>query len=444
MSKGGGSTTTNTEPWKPAQPYVLNSLQMAQQVANSGGPRYYQGQATLDPNTNQLGGFGQLSAFDQQVFGSPNYSAGQGGKGGGMQAGGSGGLITGGPRMTDMMPGTQPKVTPPGFSPTQPAAPQYGNLVGATNQLLAGGPAANLGNATANAFGNQLGQFGGPSQIGNYGFDPTLNAGAFTPQFGQAGGLDATSAYQQMLSGTPDYNSVQANADNANQQLIQNFQQNVLPQIAGRGIISGSDTGAIKSLATQLPNLATGIQANVLNAREAERQRALGAQASAAGQVAQGGLQAQGLGLQGAGQQTGYLQQLAQMQQQGGLANANLQGDYRSQLLGLGGLGSNLAGQAGQNMQAGANLWPTVYQQGQQPGQNQLALGDFTQGIGQQQLTDYINQFNQQAQAPQDLASWYSQIVNGTAGLGGTQKGTQPGDGGATAASLGLSAIMYF
>jgi hypothetical protein len=169
------------------------------------------------------------------------------------------------------------------------------------------------------------------------------------------------------------------------------------------------------------------MQSNILNAREGERQRALTAQQQAAGQVAQGGMQSYGLGLDQAGMNFNQAS-----------TNANLQDRYRADLLNYGSLAGQLSGQAGSQALTAAGLSPSVYDLG-----NQQIAGNFQQaawqrGLQEDQLAAEQDKFNYLRDQPYDNLSWYGSLLNGIGGLGGTQT-TQANRSGSsrTAGALG-------
>jgi hypothetical protein len=47
---GGGSQSTTTQPWKQAQPFILQGYQEAQNLYNQGGPQFFPGQTYVSPS----------------------------------------------------------------------------------------------------------------------------------------------------------------------------------------------------------------------------------------------------------------------------------------------------------------------------------------------------------------------------------------------------------
>ncbi len=272
----------------------------------------------------------------------------------------------------------------------------------------------------------------GPSSVGRYGFNTQLNPYGMAPQFGQAGGLDARGALQSALSGQPDYSGAQANIDAANAPLMRDFQNNVLPGLNSRATFLNNGTGGIKALGNILPELGSRMSQNATGIMEQERQRALGAQQNAAGLVSQGGLQSYGLGLQQAQGQAGLQQALAGQNLATDQANAGLQGNYRADLLNFGSLAGGLAGQSGQQNLSAIGMMPSLAQAGQMPGQTGLQYANWDRGVQEDALQSNIDRYNYGVNQPYDQLNWYSNLINGTAGQGGTE--TQTGGGGSRAA----------
>ncbi len=384
MGSGGGQSTNTIEksdPWAPAQPYLLSGLQQASNLQKQTIP-YYPGSTVVGPLQSEQNAFSQLNNANQNFFGQN----------------GSGGIYG------------------------QSTNALTGSLYG-TNNL--GTMASQLSPGATSAL--QQGFSGGPAQIGQYGFDTTLNPYALAPQFGQAGGLDATGALKQALSGTPDYAGAQGAVDAANAPLLRDFQNNLLPSLNSRATFLNNGTGGIKTLATAIPDLGQRMSENALSVMEGERQRALSAQQNAAGLVSQGGLQSYGLGLNAAQGQAGLQQALAGQNLATDQARAGVQSQYLNSLLGYGGLAGQLAGQQGQQSLAGIGLTPTLAQTGQMPGQTALQYANYDRATQEDALNADIARFNYQQQQPYNQLNWYSQLVNGTSGQGGSQSQTATG-----------------
>jgi hypothetical protein len=238
-------------------------------------------------------------------------------------------------------------------------------------------------------------------------------ASSFAPQFGQAGSLDARGALQSALSGQPDYSGLQASIDAANAPMLRQLEQDIIPGLNQRATFLNNETGGIKALNRVLPEIGERMSQNATGLYNQERLRALDAQQNAAGLISQGGLSSFGLGLQGAGQDL-----------QGQIANANLGSQFRGDLLGLGNLAGNLAGTQAQDAARWGALYPGLAQAGSTPYNNALQYGQFERGIAENALQGDMNRWNFQQQEPYDRLSFYNQMIQGTAGLGGTTRGT--------------------
>ena len=404
MSGGGGQNTntiTKSDPWAPAQPYLLSGLKQAADLQSKTIP-YYPGSTVVGPLQSEQNAFSQLSNASSNFFG-PNGTGGVYGQG----VGALSGALSGNNNLGSMAAQLSPDAT----------------------------------SALVNGFNS------GPQQVGRYGFDTTLNPYAMAPQFGQAGSLDARGALQQALSGTPDYAGAQGAIDAANAPLLRDFQQNVLPSLNSRATFLNNGTGGIKALGNILPDLGARMDQNALSVMEGERQRALAAQQSAAALVSQGGQQSYQLGLQGALGQAGLEQALAQQNLGTDTTNANLQQAYLGQLLGYGGLAGSLAGQSSQQQLSGIGLTPTLAQTGQMPGQTALQYANYDRATREDALNADIQRFNYNTQQPYNQLNWYSNLINGTAGQGGGQNSSMTGSGlgpsrAASALGGGLSGAM--
>ncbi len=393
---GGGKKQTTTEtrdPWGPAAPYLTDALSRAQNVANTPAS-YYGGPLTVGPTQAENNAWGKQFDYNQQTFGS-------------------------GPSLN------------------------FGNTAGAYNNQLQGG-----------AYGSMSGilpgiasQFGGASQIGRYGFNTNPNVSGFTPQYGQAGSLDARPALESALSGTPDYSGAQANIDAANAPLLRQFNNEVLPGLNSRATFLNNGTGGIKALGNILPELGSRMQQNATGVLEGERQRALQAQQQAAGLVSQGGLQAYGQGLQGAGLQSSLQQALAGQNLSTDQARAGAMGDYRSQLLGLGGLAGQFAGGANAATQGALNQSPSLYNLGQQPQDDLNRYAAWDRSLQEQALSADQQRFNYLRDQPQQMANWYGSLVPSYGQQGGTSTQTTQtrnsmGFGDLLSAGLGIGSMF--
>lgn len=339
MGSKGGSTTTRTEPWRQAQPYILEGMSAARNVMQN-PPMYYPGQTFVGPTPGQVQSWADQLGYADLVFGG------------------------------------QPTL-------------QYGSAVGGINELLSGGRLGGM----ADIVGGQAAQ-----QIGGMG------------PFGTAGGLDATAAINRMLSGQPDYGGLQGAIEAANAPILRQFEQQILPSLNTRATFLNNPTGGIKSLNMVLPEIGERMALNAQNLTNQERLRALQEQQYAANLVSQGGLAA------------------------------------NQQALGLGNLFGNLAGGASGDIARGLGFFGPTAQMGMIPSQLAGQFADFGAGFQQQALQDQMNRYNYYQNLPQDLATWYTQIGQGTAGLGGQTRGPAPNQAlnalGGAATGAGLASAL--
>lgn len=315
-------------------------------------------------------------------------------------------------------------------------------------------------------------------QIGQYGFGTSLDAQGRAPQFGQAGSLDATGAYNRMLSGQPDYQGAQGAIDAANAPILRQLNEEIIPGLNQKATFTNNMTGGIKGLNTAIPQVAQRMGENAQNIMNQERVRALDQQERAAGQVAQGGLQGYGLGLQTAQGERGLEQSQAGMNLSADQARANLgqqdnqmglqtdmarygmsqdqsnfglqreqareqaMGGYRSDALGYGSLAGQMAGQASTDQARAAAMFPSIYDVGRQPGNDQLAYANYDRAIREDELQGNMDRYNYNRDQPYDQLAWYSNLINGTASPYGSQSQTGPA-GSRAAGALGGAAAGY-
>jgi hypothetical protein len=294
---------------------------------------------------------------------------------------------------------------------------------GVTGQNNLGSLTSSLAPTAASGINQAFSQGPGSVQAGQ--------ASQFAPQFGQAGSLDARGALQSALSGQPDYSGLQGAIDAANAPMLRQLEQDIIPGLNQRATFLNNETGGIKTLNRVLPEIGERMSQNATGLYNQERMRALDAQQNAAGLISQGGLSSFGLGLQGANQDL-----------QGQIANANLGGQFRGDLLGLGNLAGNLAGSQSQDMARWGALFPGLAQAGAQPYQNAMQYGQFERGIAENALQGDMARHEFQQQDPYNRLSFYNQMINGTAGLGGTQSSTGPGGSGGLMGGIGGAASL--
>jgi len=315
-------------------------------------------------------------------------------------------------------------------------------------------------------------------QIGQYGFGTTLDAQGNAPQYGKAGSLDATSAYNRMLSGQPDYQGTQGAIDAANAQVMRQLTDQIVPQLNQQATFSNNMTGGIKGLNAAMPEIAQRMSENAQNINNQERIRALEQQERAANNVSQGGLQSYGLGLQTAQGQRGLEQSQANLNLSADQARANLGqsdaqlglqtdmaryginndqanfglqreqaresalGGYRSDALGYGNLAGNLASQSAGDQARAAAMFPSIYDMGRQPSGDSMAYANYDRAIQEDALQSDVDRFNYMRDQPYDQLGWYSGLINGTASPYGSQTTTAPG-GSRTAGAMGGALAGY-
>lgn len=358
-------------------------------------PQFYPGSMVVQPTPGEQAGWAQRFNYANQIFGGPESPFGT--------------AITG---LSDLIGGGG---VPGGMADA--LGPQ------ATEALSAG--------------------FAGPRpSIGQYGFDPTLNVGGFTPQFGTAGGLDARSALGGMLSGTPDYAGAQGAIEAANAPLVRQFQEQILPSLNERATFLNNPTGGYKTLSRVLPELGQRMSQNALGVMEGERQRALASRERAANLISQGGLQGYGLGLQGAGMQADLGRSAAEFGLGTDVARAGAEGDWRRQLLGLGGLAGQLGQGATSAQLGGLGMFPQIAQAGMMPGDITSAYGGFERGLAEQGLQEQINRFNFEQQTPWMQAERYANLLQPFGGVGGTTTTKQPKTGSTFGSILGPALML--
>lgn len=225
-----------------------------------------------------------------------------------------------------------------------------------------------------------------PGEIGAWdqrlGYSDEVFGGAQTPDFGQAtaglsnllqggagGGLNTQDAFARMLSGTPDYAGLQGAIDAANAPILRQFEEEFIPGLNQRATFLNNETGGIKALNRTLPALGERMSQNALGLTLGERNRALGEQGDAA---------------------------------------------------------RFLSSSQDANMLRGLGLFPGIAEMGQYPGQLAGQFADWGRGFQEQQLGNQMGMWDFYQNQPQDMASWYSNLVGGLGGLGQTSRSTGP------------------
>lgn len=401
------------------------------QTLSRQGPSYYGGPLTVGPTDAEGAAWGQRASYNNNVFGgaqNPQF---------GDLTSSISQMLRGGTDLGSMSSQISPY---------------------ATQNLLSGfGPTNTSGIAGIQA----PGQTNAAGQIGNYSFGTSLDAQGRAPTFGTAGGLDARGAYAKALEGTPDYQGAQGAIDAANAPLLRQFNEQIIPGLNQKATFTNNMTGGIKGLNRAIPELGQRMGENAQNIMNNERLRALDAQERAANAVSQGGLQGYGLGLNTAMGERGLEQGLAGMnlnadttragmmlndfgtgmqgsqfglQQQGMMADMNDR--YRADLLNLGSLGGQLAGQSGSQQLGAAGMFPSVYNLGRSQGNDALEFANYDRALREDALGADQERFNYMRDQPYNNLGWYSGLINGTASPYGAATTTGP-QGSRAAGALG-------
>lgn len=458
MSKGGGSSrnqtqTTVSEPWKAAQPYLTDIMSRGQTLSRR-DPTYYPDATYVGPTEAENAAWGARSAYNDAVFGG----------GQALQYGDTVNATTNALTGNNAL-GTMTASLAPGASTAVSEAFSPYNIGARFDQLQ--GPTGTIRDPRAQA-GN----------IGQYSFGTTLDAAGNAPQFGKAGDLDATGAYQRMLSGQPDYAGAEGAVDAANAQVMRQINEQVIPQLNTRATFTNNMTGGIKGLNSAMSDATRIMSENAQDIYNQERIRALDQQERAANAVSQGGFQSYGLGLQTAQGERGLEQGLASLGLSADQARANVGlsdqqmrmaadqarygissdqanfglareqareaalGGYRGDVLGYGNLAGNLAAQSAGDQARAVAMSPSVYDMGRRPGDDSLAYANYDRAIREDALQGDIDRFNYLRDQPYDQLGWYSNLISGAASPYGTQSTTGPA-GSRAAGALGGAMAGY-
>lgn len=217
-----------------------------------------------------------------------------------------------------------------------------------------------------------------------FGGAPTLDYGQVTGgvsnllQGGAAGGQNTSDAWARMLSGTPDYAGLEGAISAANAPLMRSFEEEFIPGLNQKATFLNNETGGIKALNRAIPELGQRMSENALSLTNRERERALADQSMAA---------------------------------------------------------QFLTGSQDAAMRAGLGFAPGVAEMGQYPSQLAMNFADWGRGFQEDQLGQQMAQWDFYQNQPQDLASWYSNLVGGLGGLGQSSRSTGP------APNTGLNAL---
>lgn len=466
MSGGGSQTTTQSStPWAGQQPYLEDVFQQSQDLYNQGPQQYYQGNqvAPFSPQTGQ--------AFDmmtqQAMQGSP-------------VTGSFGNYLTG-------------AMNQPGMDPNRvndPASQAAGGIPTAQNMMMgandfAGGARGPYAPQWAGAM-----DYRGLGEAQNYAGSPGMGALPASQQFVEqtlggmrpdlqgamgaaSGSLDPAALAQlrgtaggQFLGSNPYLDSVY---DQAASRLNENFQENIMPGVAGQfGAAGRTGSGAHALMAGR----AAGEQADALGqlgasiyapAYEAER----GRQVQSASQLGQLGLGAGGIGSDiygtelghtlGAGQLGGdifsrmneadtarrgmgadlYLGERG-LAQQGMAGGSSADQAYRNMMLntgtqlgnlGMGGIDalSGMYGNMDTSRFRAGSLAPTYDPMRYSDADRMWGVGSAIEDQSQRMIDANMNQWNFGQQAPWQNLGNYANAVYGLPSGYGTQSSTGPG-----------------
>lgn len=456
--KGGGSSgtqrqTTTSEPWAPSQQYLTDIMQRGQSLSRQPAS-YFPGQTNIGPTDAENAAWGTRNDYNNSVFGGqPNLVYGAATR-----------------SVSDAMAGNNNLGSMSGAL----AVPASQTVQGAFSPYDIGGRFDSLQGPSGTVRDPNAQQ----GQIGQYGFGTSLDASGRAPQFGQAGNLDATGAYQRMLSGQPDYAGAQGAIDAANAPILRQLNEQIIPELNTRATFTNNQTGGIKGLNSALPEVSRRMGENAQNIMNQERVRALDQQERAAGQVAQGGFQGYGLGLQtaqgergleqsaanlnlsadqaraGYGQQDnsqrlqtdmaryGMSQDASQFGLQREQAREAAMGGYRGDALGYGNLAGNLTAQAAGDQARATSMFPSIYDLGRTQGNDQMSYANYDRAIREDELQGNVDRFNYMRDQPYDQLGWYGNLINGTASPYGSQTTTGPGRSSGSRAAGALGGAM--
>jgi hypothetical protein len=450
MSGGGGQPskqTTVSEPWSGVQG-PLRSLYGQASTLAAQPAQYFPGSTVVGATPSEGAAWDTRTGYNNSVFGGQSN----------LQYGDATGALTNALQGNNTLGGMSGQLAPQAGSALTSAFSPY-DVGGRFDALQS--PTGGVRDPSAQA-----------GQIGQYGFGTSLDASGKAPQFGVAGNLDATGAYQRMLSGQPDYAGAQGAIDAANAPILRQLNEQIIPGLNERATFTNNMTGGIKGLNAAIPEASRQMGENAQNIMNQERLRALDQQERAAGQVAQGGLQGYGLGLQTAQGERGLEQSLAnlglstdqaranfgQSDSQLGLqtdlaraglsqnaANFGLQreqaresalGGMRGDALNYGNLAGNLANQSATDQARATSMFPSIYDLGRSSGNDAMSYANYDRALQEDALGSQVDQYNYLRDQPYSNLSWLQSILGGAPGGAATTTATQP-RGSRTAGALG-------
>jgi len=394
MSGGGGGTNTvqNADPWSGVQPYLKEMFGNSSDMIGAGPMDQYGGQTYAGFNPLQLQGQqGQLDYANQmggslsQLFGAQSQMLGG---------------------QNQMMGSFQ--------DPMMGAGGVYGDVMG------------------RQSYGDTWGSMGDTAATqalaGQYNQDP------MSSQSGQ------NLAAMQTPGKNPYLDDMVGSALG---QVSKNFNENIMGNILQEAQVSGQnigDSGYLKNVKQggeaamkQMGGIASGMYGNAYNQ---DMNRAL--QASQAGMGYEG--QGASRGLQAAGMGAGFEQQ----QGQAGIQSQQLLDQMRMSAAGgaTSGYGSGL-GMANQAQQAGMGMADQNYQMGLLPSQLYGQVGGQQQGMTQQGIDEAMERYYYPQESQQDMMDWYSGILSGAGGLGGSGSSKTSGGGNSTSDLAGTALMAY-
>lgn len=450
MSGGGGSPSRQTqvsEPWSGAQPGLRDLYSRASSLSRQ-PVEYFPGSTVVGPTDAEGSAWNTRFGYNDAVFGgapAANY---------GDAVNAVSGSLTGNNQLGQMSGALGPQATGALSSAFSPY-----NVGGRFDALQ--GPSGAVRDPNAQQ-----------GQVGQYGFGTSLDATGRAPQFGVAGNLDATGAYNRMLSGQPDYSGAQGAIDAANAPILRQLNEQIIPGLNERATFANNMTGGIKGLNAAIPEVTRRMGENAQNIMNQERIRALDQQERAAGQVAQGGLQGYGLGLQTAQGERGLEQSLANLGLSADQARASFgsqdnaqrlqadlarygmsqdasqfglqreqareaaMGGMRGDALGYGNLAGNLAAQSAGDQARATSLFPSIYDLGRTQGNDALSFANYDRALREDALGADVDRFNYLRDQPFNNMSWLNSILGSSQGGTTTMTSNQP-RGSRTAGALG-------